>query len=365
MKTRLSYILASLIIIIGCFTLVVADRSGGGGGGGVDQTTLAADAGSVTVPSISWADDVDGTGTGFYRNAADEIAVAINGVFNTRFSTDDVFIGDGTSSAVGVTATGSSATVRMLALGDSAQIGTTTNDELDFLVNAQIGMSLTASKILDFENGGGGIDLSGTNATILLPQAATLPATCTVGAVFLDTDSDDCADTSGGSGLLCYCIATNTWARIANDPLYVDATTNSVAIPLNDGTAGTVGAAINIKKSCVTETTNSGAATETITNVIPAGVTAMQVTCRVTTILAGTSLTTWSLGDGVDVDLYGTALALAAGTTVDETDYTASPLTQAWSAAAQSLTMTAAAGQFDTGSITCCAFYLDSTAATS
>lgn len=37
-------------------------------------------AGSVTAPSIGWAADADGTGTGFYRGAADRISVTSGGV---------------------------------------------------------------------------------------------------------------------------------------------------------------------------------------------------------------------------------------------------------------------------------------------
>lgn len=120
-----------------------------------------------------------------------------------------------------------------------------------------------------------------------------------------------------------------------------------------------------VASNCVTDDTDSGGGTQTLTGVIPAGAVTLGVTCRVNTTLAGSSLSTWSLGDGTDADLYGTTLALAAGTTVDKGDYTASPLTQAWSSSAGDLTMTAAAGQFDSGNITCCASYLISTAPSS
>lgn len=119
---------------------------------------------------------------------------------------------------------------------------------------------------------------------------------------------------------------------------------------------------ISLKSTCVNEDTDSGAGTHVLDDVIPAGVKPLGVACRVDTILAGTSLTTWSLGDGTDADLYGTTLTLAAGTTVDHSDYTASPSTQAWSSSSGDLTLTAAAGQFDTGNITCCSFYYDFTA---
>lgn len=132
-------------------------------------------------------------------------------------------------------------------------------------------------------------------------------------------------------------------------------------VAIQDADAGQ----LNIASNCVTDDTDSGASTQVLTGVIPAGATSLGVTCRVNTIIAGTSLTTWSLGDGTDADLYGTTLALAAGTTVDESDYTAGPLTQAWSSSAGDLTMTAAAGQFDSGNVTCCSQYIHGTAPSS
>lgn len=122
------------------------------------------------------------------------------------------------------------------------------------------------------------------------------------------------------------------------------------------------GAALNIKQNTVTTLTDGGASTESIVGLIPAKAVCLQVSCVVDVVLAGSGLTTWSLGDGTDADLYGTSLAKTAGETVSSADYTASPMTQAWSASAGNLTMTAAAGQFDSGQITCTCFYLDSTA---
>lgn len=122
---------------------------------------------------------------------------------------------------------------------------------------------------------------------------------------------------------------------------------------------------MSIRSNCVTETTNSGAGTHVIDDVFPARSRALGVTCRVDTVLAGTGLTTWSLGDGTDADLYGASLAKTAGTVVDESTYTASPLTQAWATSAADLTMTAAAGQFDSGAVTCCGYYYEFTAPSS
>lgn len=49
-----------------------------------------------------------------------------------------------------------------------------------------------------------------------LPNGTAIPATCTVGELFQDTDSNDCINTGGGDGALCICKTTNTWALISN-----------------------------------------------------------------------------------------------------------------------------------------------------
>lgn len=127
--------------------------------------------------------------------------------------------------------------------------------------------------------------------------------------------------------------------------------------------AGVNGAALNVKVNSVNKTTNSGTGTETLTGAIPAGAQVLGVVARVTTILAGAGLTTWDLGD-TDDDRYGAALALAAGTTVDHTDYTADP-EGTWSASARDLVLTANAGVFDSGAVNIQVFYVDTSAPTS
>ena len=126
---------------------------------------------------------------------------------------------------------------------------------------------------------------------------------------------------------------------------------------------GPNGSATNIRKATTALTTDSGAAPATATNLIPAGSLVIGVDARVTTILAGTGLTTWSLGDGSDADRWATGKALAAGTTVTLADATinAPPIY----AAATSVVLTAAAGQFDSGVVRLTVHYLSLTAATS
>lgn len=47
--------------------------------------------------------------------------------------------------------------------------------------------------------------------TFSVPTGTDLPATCTQGEIFMDTDDDSCADAGGGTGTFCGCAATNTW----------------------------------------------------------------------------------------------------------------------------------------------------------
>lgn len=113
-----------------------------------------------------------------------------------------------------------------------------------------------------------------------------------------------------------------------------------------------------ISSNTVTDDTDSGAGTQVLTGVIPAGVTCVQISCHVDVVIVGAGASTFDLGDGTDADLYGAAIAFAAGTTVTHADYTAAVTTNAWSATADDLTMTADAGQFDTGTISCTCHYL-------
>lgn len=48
--------------------------------------TLGAGDGTVGAPSIAWTSDADGTGTGFYRPAANQVGVAINGAQTALFT---------------------------------------------------------------------------------------------------------------------------------------------------------------------------------------------------------------------------------------------------------------------------------------
>ena len=68
--------------------------------------------------------------------------------------------------------------------------------------------TVTATTFVGAVNSGG--------STLEIANGTALPATCSVGMVFQDTDSDDCADTGAGDGALCLCKSTDTWALISN-----------------------------------------------------------------------------------------------------------------------------------------------------
>lgn len=48
-------------------------------------------------------------------------------------------------------------------------------------------------------------------ADFAIPSDTDLPATCSVGEIFVDTDDDDCLDAGGGSGTMCICTSTDNW----------------------------------------------------------------------------------------------------------------------------------------------------------
>ena len=60
----------------------------------------------------------------------------------------------------------------------------------------------------------GDVDFSG--ATLEAPNGTDLPATCSIGMIFHDTNDNACADANAGDGALCICKSGNTWALVAD-----------------------------------------------------------------------------------------------------------------------------------------------------
>jgi hypothetical protein len=95
-------------------------------------------------------------------------------------------------------------------------------------------------------------------------------------------------------------------------------------------------------------------ATATATGIIPAGAQLLGVTVRVTTAITGA--TSFSIGDGSGVDLWGASIAVALNTITTSANYTANP-TGTWSAAARNVVLTANGGSFTGGAVRVVAHY--------
>jgi len=138
--------------------------------------------------------------------------------------------------------------------------------------------------------------------------------------------------------------------------VYNNSGTGSGGVNIGPTTGNTERGSSSITNGLVTinmaTATGSGSGTITSpTTAIPANSQVWGMTCKVTTILAGASLTTFSLGDGTDADRWGTGIAIAAGTTINLANWT---LAAPWPyATATSLVLTAAAGVFSTGVLSC------------
>jgi hypothetical protein len=124
--------------------------------------------------------------------------------------------------------------------------------------------------------------------------------------------------------------------------------------------SGPQGQALNIKVSSILVPMTGGLITVTATGARLAKKLIVGVTGRVTKVLVGAGLTTFSVGDGSDADRYGAALVKTLGTTFDFSTSTADP--REWLAAAGNIVFTGAAGIFTSGEIRLDIHYIDLTA---
>jgi hypothetical protein len=88
-------------------------------------------------------------------------------------------------------------------------------------------------------------------------------------------------------------------------------------------------------------------ATATATNIIPAGCEIIGVTVEVTTLIQGA--TSFSVGDGTDVDRWGSGIAVSAGTFTNSANYNIS--SPVYYASATSVVLTAAGSNFTAGAV--------------
>ena len=104
------------------------------------------------------------------------------------------------------------------------------------------------------------------------------------------------------------------------------------------------------------------ATSATATNLIPANSLVLGVTVFVKTIIVGTTAVSFAVGDGTDVDRWGTGIAFAAGTKTNISNFTiASPV---YYGSATSVVLTPNAGTLDTGEVRIAVHYISLTAAT-
>jgi hypothetical protein len=111
---------------------------------------------------------------------------------------------------------------------------------------------------------------------------------------------------------------------------------------------------LSIKTVRELSTTLSGA-TYTSTLTIPAHAVLIGVTTRVNTVVTGA--TSYSVGDGTDVDLWGATIAVAANSQSRSADFTAAGATGA-ATAARNVTLTANGSNFTGGVVEICFHYI-------
>lgn len=113
--------------------------------------------------------------------------------------------------------------------------------------------------------------------------------------------------------------------------------------------------------TATTELTAMSGATATASNLIPAGAVVLGITARVTTTITGA--TTFDIGDGSDVDAFGAGIALAAGTTSDNSNWTIANAPVY--ASATNIVLTANGSSFTDGDVRLTVHYFTAVAPTS
>lgn len=125
-------------------------------------------------------------------------------------------------------------------------------------------------------------------------------------------------------------------------------------------TAG-YGDAANFKVATTTLSAMSGA-TVTATSLIPAGAVVVGVLVRVTTLITASAGTGFTIGDGTTADRWGSAVALAAGTTTTGANFKAATAPNQAYAAATNVVLTMTGGSFTAGAVRIVVYYWDFTA---
>ncbi len=130
--------------------------------------------------------------------------------------------------------------------------------------------------------------------------------------------------------------------------------TGFTTLQLGPATGNTASGSLAVTKASATidmaTATGTGTGTITVAAFVPAEAIVLGLTAKVTTILAGAALGTWSIGPSTDTNMWGGGLAVAAGTLAKPSTYT---ITSGGGVinggAATDLIITASAGVFSTG----------------
>lgn len=125
-------------------------------------------------------------------------------------------------------------------------------------------------------------------------------------------------------------------------------------------TAGN-GGGVNIKKATELLSGLTGASV-TSTGLIPANALLLAMIVRVTTLITGA--TSFSIGDGTDVDRWGATIAVDAGTTTTQANYTAANAVGVSALAATDIVLTANGANFTAGAVRVTVYYVDAAALT-
>ena len=227
-----------------------------------------------------------------------------------------------------------------------------------------------------------GYSVTGSGSTRMFNLSGTWNTSAAVTAFHMDITNTQSGSGSflmnllvGGSSKFRVSKDSEIWAQyhniLANGFLDFNSSTNT-AVMQYDGASGTVGQRsgtaaqtfnvydtytsatdyhrVGIKTARATLASVSGASV-TATGLIPDGAVVVGVTTKVTVALGtGSGTTGYTVGDGSDVDRWGAIVGTAAGTSSDNTNWTATTV-QAFTSA-QDVVITASGGNFNgTGTI--------------
>lgn len=200
----------------------------------------------------------------------------------------------------------------------------------------------------------------GTNGLIAVSSGSLRTTAKIIGGQLVNGSANcEISDAYGTlAGLYCNSTAAVQWFSGALN------TTMDLALQRNAASIMSV-AGINGGRSLIgqaTTTVNLSGATSVATNLVPAKVQVIGVICKVTTTITGAS--GFQVGDGTDADRWGDITGTATSVTTTYADYTADPRL-AWSASAQSITLTAKTSNFTGGVLRVTVLYLADAALTS